>query len=60
MLLSMKLISLAFDTDYSGKDMPSPMPTFGYLFHPGTVIFGPWVSFSTYNSSRENKKIVSI
>ena len=55
----MKLISLAFDTDHSGKKMPPPIATFGYLFHPGTVIFGPWVSYAAYINSVENQKAVS-
>lgn len=57
MLLSMKLISLAFDTGSVEKVMPPPIATFGYLFHPGTVIFGPWVSYSTYITSKENKRV---
>ncbi|KFM71393.1 Protein-cysteine N-palmitoyltransferase porcupine, partial [Stegodyphus mimosarum] len=54
MLLSMKLISLAFDTGSIAKTMPETFACFGYLFHPGTVIFGPWISYTTYINSKQN------
>ncbi|XP_033105518.1 protein-serine O-palmitoleoyltransferase porcupine-like [Anneissia japonica] len=49
MVLVMKLISLAFDLD-SGvvKEMPDIIEFYSYVFFPGTVIYGPWMSFSTY------------
>ncbi|GFR01471.1 protein-serine O-palmitoleoyltransferase porcupine [Trichonephila clavata] len=56
MLLSMKLISLGFDTGYTDKQMPSILPCFGYLFHVGTVIFGPWISYSSYMASKQGIK----
>ncbi|KAG8197226.1 hypothetical protein JTE90_011380 [Oedothorax gibbosus] len=56
MLLAMKLISLAFDYGYLDKNIPSIIPCCGYLFHVGTVIFGPWTSYSSYMSSKENTK----
>lgn len=59
MLLSMKIISLAFDSGTAERVMPPPVAIFGYLFHPGTVIFGPWISYSAYITSKDNKKIVS-
>ncbi|XP_055937024.1 protein-serine O-palmitoleoyltransferase porcupine-like isoform X2 [Argiope bruennichi] len=57
MLLSMKIISLGFDTGYTDKQMPSLLPCFGYLFHVGTVIFGPWISYSSYVASKLDIKI---
>ncbi|XP_054711221.1 protein-serine O-palmitoleoyltransferase porcupine-like [Uloborus diversus] len=57
MLLSMKLISLAFDTQFSGNDLPPVIACFGFLFHPGTVIFGPWISYSSYMNSRQSIKV---
>ena len=52
MVLSMKLISLAFDFG-SGAiiDLPNIFEFMGYSFHVGTVIFGPWVSYHEYSKS---------
>lgn len=51
MILAMKLISLAFDLD-SGvvRDLPSLAHYGGYLFHVGSVLFGPWISYHDYMS----------
>nr|XP_042898362.1 protein-serine O-palmitoleoyltransferase porcupine isoform X1 [Parasteatoda tepidariorum] len=56
MLLSMKLISLAFDTNYIDKTLPPVISSCGYLLHPGTVIFGPWISYSSYSNSKIDSK----
>ena len=49
MVVAMKVISVAFDLD-SGQipRLPGPWHFAGYLLHPGTVIFGPWVSYQEY------------
>lgn len=54
MVLSMKIISLAFDFG-SGAiiDLPNVFEFMGYCFHVGTVIFGPWVSYGDYSRSLE-------
>ncbi|GIY77985.1 protein-serine O-palmitoleoyltransferase porcupine [Caerostris darwini] len=57
MILAMKIISLGFDSRYTCRDMPAILPCFGYLFHIGTVIFGPWISYSSYIGSKEDHKI---
>lgn len=59
MLLAMKLISLAFDYGYLDKNIPSTISCCGYLFHVGTVIFGPWTSYASYVSSTESTTFVS-
>ena len=48
-VLCMKILSLEFDLE-SGtvKQDPDVDAVLGYLFHPGTVVFGPWVSFTEY------------
>ena len=48
-ILCMKILSLEFDL-VSGKlkQEPSIDSLLGYLFHPGSVVFGPWVSYSEY------------
>jgi len=49
MILAMKLISLAFDLDSGAvRDTPGICHYSGYLFHVGSVLFGPWISFHDY------------
>lgn len=57
MVLTMKLISLAFDSDTKEKEIPGLLCGFGYLFHVGTVIFGPWISYSSYLTALSNKRL---
>lgn len=48
-VLSMKIIGVAFDlSNGSMIEFPSIFAYFGYNFCVGTVIFGPWISFSEY------------
>jgi len=51
MIVAMKLISLAFDLD-SGtvRDVPNLLHYGGYVFHVGSVLFGPWFSYHDYLS----------
>ncbi|XP_070193072.1 protein-serine O-palmitoleoyltransferase porcupine-like isoform X2 [Littorina saxatilis] len=58
MVLSMKIISLAFDFG-SGAiiDLPNIFDFMGYSFHVGTVIFGPWVSYEDYHKSLMAEKL---
>uniref|UniRef100_H3CGX2 Porcupine O-acyltransferase n=1 Tax=Tetraodon nigroviridis TaxID=99883 RepID=H3CGX2_TETNG len=52
MVVAMKVISLGFDMDRGAvAGLPSPAEFFGYVFFVGTVIFGPWMSFSTYKKA---------
>lgn len=56
----MKAISLAFDLDRGAVgNLPSPAEFLGYILFVGTVIFGPWISFSTYKNAAEGRKLVS-
>ncbi|ESO08230.1 hypothetical protein HELRODRAFT_98326 [Helobdella robusta] len=49
MILSMKLISLAFDIDNKViKHIPNFFNVFGYSLHVGSLIFGPWISYKDY------------
>ncbi|XP_033642309.1 protein-serine O-palmitoleoyltransferase porcupine-like [Asterias rubens] len=51
MILVMKIISLAFDLDQGVvSELPDFMAYLGYTFNIGTVIFGPWISYSSYIS----------
>ena len=50
MILAMKVISLGFDLDSGAiRDMPSFFEYIGYVFHVGTLIFGPWISYHDYS-----------
>jgi len=52
MILAMKLISLAFDLDSSAvRVVPGIWQYLGYLFHVGSVLFGPWISYHDYISA---------
>ncbi|XP_034393192.1 protein-serine O-palmitoleoyltransferase porcupine-like isoform X3 [Cyclopterus lumpus] len=58
MVVAMKAISLAFDLDRrTVGSLPSPAEFLGYVLFVGTVVFGPWISFSTYKNSIEGKKM---
>jgi len=47
----MKTVSVAFElTHKEGINPPSPTEFFGYIFFPGTISFGPWVSFSEHSA----------
>jgi len=61
MVVAMKAISLAFDLDRRtvGR-LPSPAEFLGYVLFVGTVVFGPWISFSTYRSAVEGERLVSV
>lgn len=48
-ILSMKIIGVAFDLSNGVMlEFPSVFAYFGYNFCVGTVIFGPWISFTEY------------
>lgn len=60
MVVAMKAISLAFDLDRGAvSSFPSPLEFMGYLFFPGTVIFGPWISFARYTDAINGRKMVN-
>ena len=61
-ILAMKVISIGLDLD-SGLliELPSVFEFGGYIFHVGTVIFGPWINFLEYKDllRPQGKKVVS-
>lgn len=60
MVVAMKAISLAFDLDRGAvSSLPSPPEFLGYVLFVGTIVFGPWVSFSCYKNAIEGRKLVS-
>ncbi|XP_038863643.1 protein-serine O-palmitoleoyltransferase porcupine-like [Salvelinus namaycush] len=58
MVVAMKGISLAFDLDRGTMPaVPNPLEFTGYILFVGTVIFGPWVSYSSYEEAIESHKL---
>ncbi|KAK9515916.1 hypothetical protein VZT92_026514 [Zoarces viviparus] len=58
MVVAMKAISLAFDLDRGTVgSLPSPAEFLGYVLFVGTVVFGPWISFSTYQNAIEGTEL---
>uniref|UniRef100_A0A4W6CUZ8 Porcupine O-acyltransferase like n=1 Tax=Lates calcarifer TaxID=8187 RepID=A0A4W6CUZ8_LATCA len=58
MVVAMKAISLAFDLDRGAVgSLPSPAEFLGYVLFVGSVIFGPWISFSSYKTATEGRKL---
>ncbi|GCC45217.1 hypothetical protein chiPu_0029543, partial [Chiloscyllium punctatum] len=56
MIVAMKAISLGFDLDRGTVSvMPSPVAFMGYIYFVGTVIFGPWISFGSYQQAVEGR-----
>ncbi|OWF52531.1 protein-serine O-palmitoleoyltransferase porcupine-like [Mizuhopecten yessoensis] len=49
-IMSMKVIGLAFDVASGAEEMPSMFEYLGYVLCVGTVIFGPWVSYQDYKN----------
>ncbi|KAB7498271.1 Protein-serine O-palmitoleoyltransferase porcupine [Armadillidium nasatum] len=51
MVILMKLVSVGYDLDTSQlKEFPNLFEVTGYTFNPGTVIFGPWIPFTSYQN----------
>lgn len=60
MVVAMKAISLAFDLDRGAvSSFPTALEFLGYLCFAGTVIFGPWISFSSYRDALEGRRMVA-
>nr|XP_046253288.1 protein-serine O-palmitoleoyltransferase porcupine-like isoform X2 [Scatophagus argus] len=58
MVVAMKAISLAFDLDRGAvSSFPSLAEFLGYVLFVGTIIFGPWISFSSYKDTVEGRKL---
>ncbi|XP_074538536.1 protein-serine O-palmitoleoyltransferase porcupine-like [Halichoeres trimaculatus] len=58
MVVAMKAISLAFDLDRgSVSSLPSPAEFLGYVLYVGSVVFGPWISFSTYKNAAAGRNL---
>lgn len=58
-ILSMKLIGLAFDISSEKTDLPGGATYLGYVFCVGTVIFGPWTSYHDYLHAVHQNRIKS-
>ena len=55
LIVSCKLLSLFLNSNHLSMlerdDTETVLSILGYLFHPGTVVFGPWISFDAYLTS---------
>lgn len=64
LILSMKLLSLAYDIDGTSSDKPPPLVPdvlnmFSYALFPATVIFGPYVTYSDHLKFMRKNPLVS-
>ncbi|KAI4896673.1 hypothetical protein NFI96_015516, partial [Prochilodus magdalenae] len=58
MVVAMKAISLAFDLDRGAvTSFPTVLEFLGYICFAGSVIFGPWISFSSYRDALDGRKM---
>ncbi|KAM4021295.1 protein-serine O-palmitoleoyltransferase porcupine isoform 3-T4 [Anomaloglossus baeobatrachus] len=58
MIVAMKAVSLGFDVDRGiVRSIPSPVEFMGYVYFVGTVIFGPWISFTSYLDAVNGRKM---
>ena len=49
MVLAMKVISVAYDLQSKIlQELPGFCEYCGYVFHVGSVVFGPWISLPEY------------
>nr|CAB3265047.1 protein-cysteine N-palmitoyltransferase porcupine [Phallusia mammillata] len=48
LLVAMKIISVAFDFETKRVAFPGPLLYFSYIFHPGFLVYGPWISIEDY------------
>ena len=61
MIVAMKLISIGFDVDQGTiKEVPDIIEYTGYCMFAGSVVFGPWISYSTYLQSASGVELVSV
>uniref|UniRef100_A0A8C5PH84 Protein-serine O-palmitoleoyltransferase porcupine n=1 Tax=Leptobrachium leishanense TaxID=445787 RepID=A0A8C5PH84_9ANUR len=58
MIVAMKAVSLGFDVDRGAvRSIPSPVAFMGYVYFVGTVIFGPWISFTSYLQAVKGQRL---
>ncbi|KAL6458833.1 hypothetical protein MHYP_G00323050 [Metynnis hypsauchen] len=58
MVVAMKAISLAFDLDRGAvSSFPTILEFLSYVCFVGTVIFGPWISFTNYRDALDGRKM---
>ena len=62
-IVAMKAISLGFDLDSGAiRELPTVFEFGGYMFHVGTIVFGPWIAFLDYVDllKPQDKKVVRL
>ena len=60
LITAMKIVSVSIDRDRKVQNLPNLVEFFGYCLHPGSLIFGPWISFQEYTLSIEASRPLSI
>jgi len=60
LVTAMKIISVSIDQDKKVNELPNLFEFFGYCLHPGSSVFGPWISFVDYKVSMENYRPLNI
>lgn len=59
MIMVMKTLSLSYEVSNGNrKELPPLLDYLGYMFCPGTVVFGPWISFYAYSRVFEGRRWV--
>lgn len=56
MVSAMKILSLSANVTDEPR-IPRILDFFGYMLCPGTVLFGPWISFEEYANSQQLTKV---
>ena len=59
LLLSMKVISYSFDIQHNGSNHLCIFEYLAYVFHPGTLMYGPWISLRDYRESTQRRTALS-
>ena len=67
MILVMKAVSVGLDLSGAAapaggggggcRPTPGPLQYAGYLLHPGTTVFGPWIALDDYLTSMERRPL---
>ena len=61
MIVAMKIISVGFDVDQGTlREIPDVVEFTGYCIFTGNVIFGPWITYSSYAQAANGVDLVSL
>lgn len=60
MILSMKIISIAFDVEKGATALPDLAEYSGYVLCPSSIIFGPFMMFKDYCQILQRRPMVCV